>query len=1386
MNYNFQLDIKSLDNMLRIVGLLLVALGLLHGAPATGAPARPAQQQDRSFSGFTPVPAWVLPVPAVPETTSDDAAVIRLADTQVRLDREVSTHITRAIQVNDQQSLQVIGQFAIDYLPSYQALQLHQVAILRDGKKLDQAGRVDMRLLDSENLLNQGMYGGARTLQLLLPDVRVGDTLLVRYTVTGHNPVFGGRWFDAFAWDATVPAEHRRLVITHPRKRALSWRQSGDFRTGPVPHRVERSGDDDRLVFEERDIGELEWEPGTPPEYEPGRSLHFSEFEDWKAVSAWAAALFPARPPSPALSALARELSKDPSSAARAVAALRWVQNEVRYFSVAIGENSHRPRAPDIVLKTRFGDCKDKAYLLASLLRLQGIDAVPLLVSAASPLTPGRVLPSPGAFDHVIVRLTVDGKDHYVDPTATGQAETLEALPVPLPGAKALPAAPAAGALVTMPPARDTLDFLVDEAFTIEQFDGPAVLRTRREYRGELAASMRRYLAAMNAAALRRHVLEFYEKRYPGIALRSAPALEEHGDRYELVAEFTVPKPVTLVGDRHELAIENRLVAGSLAIPDKIVRNYPLAPASSPQHARHTLTVTWPAAARLNDIPGAFAIDGPAFRYRHDYLLRGNVLRYEADYRVDDIRVPASDMRRLHEQATRLAEGLVASFSVGKASIVSAPMQGLSYRAALMATAASMALAERRPLKNTDDDSVLCGAALSQALAGEYSYDGQAQVAATVRDELARRRNSDGARRCLTILAFMDGAAAKAAAPGYLPSTREPADSLNMYAAWAFMFAGNTSAAVTASAEYAGALEAAGTATPFDRLRHAALLLRAGKTLPAPVREALASPVNALWPAPAGRLLAGKMTAEALLAAAESLDGAAREMAVAEAWYYIGIARLGAADRPGARLAFRHVLAGGVRSSIEYKLAASELAAMASTDPDLLAGRKEEAKERYREAIRRYEPCVARGDAECRNELALLYYRGLGTRRDYAKALELFRMAALQGEPDAQNSLSVMYDEGEGVPIDQAEGLRWLRAAADNLDHNGLYNMGNRYVHGMTVEQDVPRGLDYLRRAAALGNLPAQALLGEVLLQVAPVEAAIWNRLGAMRGDAAARSRLIEQLRTGTGMPADAPRALALAKPLAEEGDAGAQVQLGMMYELGDGVAADQEAALRWFRKAAASGSPVAKLRVGMVLMAGGRTPEEHRQARRLLEEALEGDVYYAGYLLGGMYRDGKGGDVDLGRAVSCFERAAAGGVAKAAESLGLLYQAKLRDHARAAVWYRKAADEGSSLAMSNLGGLYEFGQGVPKDVDKAIALYRQAAGMELDYGFLNLSSLYAEGKGLPRDPVLAFTYRELAHRFGHSGPGQEALERMITPAQAAAAREAARGWNKSLPLPGM
>ncbi|WP_206309063.1 hypothetical protein, partial [Streptomyces sp. A1136] len=165
----------------------------------------------------------------------------------------------------------------------------------------------------------------------------------------------------------------------------------------------------------------------------------------------------------------------------------------IRYFSVSMGESSHRPHPPGEVLQHRFGDCKDKAYLLMTLLRQLDMDASPLLLSASRSKLPAKMAPTPLAFDHVIVQLRLDGKNFYLDPTLLGQAGGLDTMGVRYDGAASLVVAPETVALTNIewPGKLDLNTVELNETMSLASFGGAAVMDVTWTWRGLDAEAMR-------------------------------------------------------------------------------------------------------------------------------------------------------------------------------------------------------------------------------------------------------------------------------------------------------------------------------------------------------------------------------------------------------------------------------------------------------------------------------------------------------------------------------------------------------------------------------------------------------------------------------------------------------------------------------------------------------------------------------------------------------------------------------------------------------------------------------------------------------------------------------------------------------------------------------
>jgi len=109
---------------------------------------------------------------------------------------------------------------------------------------------------------------------------------------------------------------------------------------------------------------------------------------------------------------------------------------------------------------------------------------------------------------------------------------------------------------------------------------------------------------------------------------------------------------------------------------------------------------------------------------------------------------------------------------------------------------------------------------------------------------------------------------------------------------------------------------------------------------------------------------------------------------------------------------------------------------------------------------------------------------------------------------------------------------------------------------------------------------------------------------------------------------------------------------------------------------------------------------------------AEQGDAI-AQFILGQMYRKGRGVPKDDKTALKWYIFAAEQGLAVAQFSLGLMYRLGRgvpEDDKTAAKWYRLAAEQGTARAQYNLGLMYLRGHGVPQNYKTAVKWWTRAA----------------------------------------------------------------------------
>ena len=582
-----------------------------------------------------PAPGWVeeaaIPAPR-PDRSREvsDGRYTLLVDRQIRADGPTVVSYRRTADlITDRGGLEQAASISIDFDPSDEDIVLHRVRIWRGKVAEDRLKEVTVDLIRRERELADGVVTGLKTAHFELKDVRVGDVVDVAYSFETRNKVLQGQLFDGDSTSWSVPVGLTRFRVLWPHQRPLNVK----LLSGAPPPTLGRSGALDVYDWQIVDPDPIPSEADTPRWRQPWSAVAVSSMASWSDVVAWALPIYQRTDPLPA--SLAAEVdaftAANPDPRDRITWALRWVQDNVRYVSLSIGEGSYAPRSPAELIRTGFGDCKDKARLLVAILARMGVAAVPALVD--TDLGPGLAdqPPAPTLFDHMIVQIKLDGRTFWVDPTRSHEGGRFPDIR-PLAYAWALPVTPGQARLEAIPfppPATPSTD--VVETYQLPAGAGPLKLDVISVYRADQADAMRGDLASKSTAEFEKKYLAYYADMYPGLRART-PVQVEDDRRADILT----------IREAYELPAEALAKDGLLAkflVRASSLNDYKAPPAGErraalslpfPVNDHHRIVLVTP--GHKPPMPEAVEIDGVGFHYQMEATRKGDILTL--DYRL--------------------------------------------------------------------------------------------------------------------------------------------------------------------------------------------------------------------------------------------------------------------------------------------------------------------------------------------------------------------------------------------------------------------------------------------------------------------------------------------------------------------------------------------------------------------------------------------------------------------------------------------------------------------------------------------------------------------------------------------------------------------------------
>ncbi len=222
----------------------------------------------------------------------------------------------------------------------------------------------------------------------------------------------------------------------------------------------------------------------------------------------------------------------------------------------------------------------------------------------------------------------------------------------------------------------------------------------------------------------------------------------------------------------------------------------------------------------------------------------------------------------------------------------------------------------------------------------------------------------------------------------------------------------------------------------------------------------------------------------------------------------------------------------------------------------------------------------------------------------------------------------------------------------------------------------------------------------------------------------------------------DFAKAIEIIRPAAEAGNPDAQAFLGEAYATGQGVRRDPALALKWLKPPADQGHAGAMLALGRLLIeGGGGIEQDYLTAAEMFTTLMKRGEAEAFTEYGRMLEMGLMGVDGAAEAARIWQKGAALGSAASAWLLGGLYREGRgveEDHAKARALFGEAARAGHGAAMVSLGEMHEAGEGGAADPVAAHALYRLAASRGVARAAYDLAFLAAEKEGFWQDPVRA------------------------------------------------
>lgn len=312
-------------------------------------------------------------------------------------------------------------EYAFGFESDAESVQLRGAHVYRQGGEVDEAIESGEGPADNPALAT---YTSTRAFYVHFPRLNAGDVIELLYRVEDVAPrnAFADYFGETNYLQSEQPRARAEYVLITPKARTFYFNKP-DI-PGLILEMTER-GDQRIYHFVALNVPPIDAEPAGPPIGELLAHVHVSTYKSWDELATWYWGLikdqFVADDEVRRRAIGAARGLKDDRAKVRAI--YDYVVQKTRYVALEFGIHGFKPYSCAQIFARGFGDCKDKATLIVTMLKELGIPATIVIVRSGIrgdfETAPASLAP----FDHAVAY--VPSLDLYLDGTAeyTGSAE---------------------------------------------------------------------------------------------------------------------------------------------------------------------------------------------------------------------------------------------------------------------------------------------------------------------------------------------------------------------------------------------------------------------------------------------------------------------------------------------------------------------------------------------------------------------------------------------------------------------------------------------------------------------------------------------------------------------------------------------------------------------------------------------------------------------------------------------------------------------------------------------------------------------------------------------------------------------------------------------------